>query len=146
MDANTTHPKPYGYIYLITNQVTGAYYVGQTTKGIYQRFDQHMANAKKRWTTVPLQQAIQEYGYWNFIPQHLHTCYSQEELDDMEKKYIAEYYSYVAYGGYNQIYGNKKTDIPPPPPHDPSSPIVCKKLPYINPKSKYGITGLRVRG
>lgn len=37
--------KAHGYIYLVTNQVTGKEYIGQTTRTLEERWKQHVSDA-----------------------------------------------------------------------------------------------------
>jgi len=50
----------YGMVYLITNEVNGKHYVGQTTRTVEQRFKEHMESP------YPIGKAIRKYGAENF--------------------------------------------------------------------------------
>ena len=76
--------KIYGRIYCITNLINGKQYVGQTIKKISYRFNEH-ARANS-----PLGEDIRKYGRENFKVDELEKCYSYEELNAAEKKWIKE--------------------------------------------------------
>lgn len=60
--------KIQGRIYVITNKVNGKKYVGQTTKPIEKRFQQHMNPSSK---CTLLAKAVQKYGKDSFIIQEV---------------------------------------------------------------------------
>ncbi|MBR3745690.1 MAG: GIY-YIG nuclease family protein, partial [Selenomonadaceae bacterium] len=72
----------FGVVYLITNQIDGKPYVGQTTRTLEQRFAEH-AKADSL-----IGKAIRKYGAENFSIEVLAECKTQEELDDKERFYI----------------------------------------------------------
>ena len=74
-------------VYLLTNEVNGKQYVGQTVKTIEKRWKQHLRDAKR--ATLPhLYNAITKFGVDTFSVKELHSALSQEELDFAEIFYI----------------------------------------------------------
>src|SRR5690606_1987937 len=115
-------------------------YIGQTVthrmnKGKYRpfgyigRFNDHISealnNTKKKQCTY-LNNAIRKYGKDIFTVQLLHRCYTNE-LDILEKKYIAEYKSLYPIG-YNLTIGGKCGTYL----------LVDKSLPINKPNTKRG--------
>ncbi len=90
--------KIYGVIYLIINLINGKKYVGQTIKKVGYRFNEH-ANAKSL-----LGEDIRKYGRENFKIDVLEECYSYEELNAAEKKWIKTLNTKVP-NGYNKTDG-----------------------------------------
>ena len=86
--------KVYGVIYCLTNLINGKKYVGQTTRTIEERFREH---AK---TDSFIGKAIRKYGRKNFKIEELEKCYSEEELNAAEIKWIKEL-DCKAPNGYN---------------------------------------------
>lgn len=78
----------FGYIYITTNLITGAKYIGQRfSKKIYGSFynDSYIGSG-----TV-LKRAIKEYGIENFSKEIIQICNSKEELNEAEKYWITYY-------------------------------------------------------
>lgn len=93
------------YIYLIKNNLNNKYYVGQTTqKRIERRWQSHYHVKKNLKNLPPIMLAISKYGKDNFTFSVLASCSSRAELDELERKYIAEYNS-LAPNGYNLMAG-----------------------------------------
>ena len=90
--------KVYGRVYGITNKIDGKRYVGQTIKKISYRFNEH-ARANS-----PLGEAMRQYGRENFELVELEKCYSFEELNEAEKKWIKEW-DCKEPNGYNRTDG-----------------------------------------
>ena len=76
-----------GIIYLITNQINGHQYVGQTTTTLQLRWRKHVSKSKEANPTG-LAAAIKKYGEENFTKEILCTCTSKEELNQKEQYYI----------------------------------------------------------
>lgn len=87
----------YGLIYLVTNTVTGLIYVGQTTRTLADRWKSHRASGKKS----RLGASIRAHGKEAFTMQLIATADSRDELNDLERKYIAQYRSADPSIGYN---------------------------------------------
>lgn len=93
-----------GYIYLLTNTVNGKKYVGQTTRTIEQRLEEHYTKINKGYA---ISNAIKEYGKDKFNVIELEKIIRksktelQNELNKREIFYIKEYNTMVSRsGGY----------------------------------------------
>ncbi len=84
----------YGVIYKITCLVNGKIYIGQTTRSVEERFQEHMDSP------YPLGCAIRKHGVENFKIEVIAVCATKEELDAQEIRFIAEYDCMVP-KGYN---------------------------------------------
>ena len=82
----------YGYIYLTTNLINNKKYIGQH-KGKFTT--EYLGSGKV------LKQAIDKYGRDNFKVILLDVAQSKEELDELEKKYIANYNALYESDFYN---------------------------------------------
>lgn len=94
-------------IYTITNKINGKRYVGQSIH-IETRWKQHIYTA----LNIPnektkIYNAIRKYGLDNFSFEIIIECL-QEQLDELEKYYIALYDSYN--NGYNMTNGGQGED------------------------------------
>lgn len=100
----------HGYIYKITNKINGKVYIGQTTRTVEKRFQEHLkastANAVKH---LPLYRAINLCGKENFEAIVLDEADSQEDLNDKEIYWIAFYDS--MHQGYNILSGGQGTNV-----------------------------------
>lgn len=95
--------NPYGYIYIIRNNINQKLYVGQTTIGFDERYRN---NIEKNTKNEHLRLAIQKYGLENFtIIKEFDIAYSKEELDKLEDVYIKIYNTYDKRYGYNKKFG-----------------------------------------
>jgi group I intron endonuclease len=94
----------YGVVYLVTNNVTGVEYVGQTVHGIARRWSHHVAAAASSRYTSPLLRAINKYGKESFSIIILQECTSKDELDLTEQKFILERGT-TSPRGYNLLLG-----------------------------------------
>lgn len=92
-----------GYIYKITNTVNGKLYIGQTRKTIEERFEMHLKNAKKHINRY-LYDAMNKYGYDNFIPSLIEEC-EDNLLDEREIYWIKFYNTTNKDIGYNMTIG-----------------------------------------
>jgi group I intron endonuclease len=85
-----------GYIYTIKNKTDNKIYVGQTIRDVEERWKDHL---KKGSNCRYLKSAINKYGVDNF--EFKLVCITfDNQLDDMEIKYIEQYNSLVP-NGYN---------------------------------------------
>lgn len=87
-------------VYLITNEISGKKYVGQTVQTLEQRWDKH--NVSKGCPA--LSEAIKKYGRENFKIETIHKCLSREEMDFVEIFYI-EFLNTKTPSGYNLTFG-----------------------------------------
>lgn len=92
------------FIYLVTNQVHGKVYVGQTTRSIEERFADHVRSARTGIETK-LARAIRKYGVENFTIEVIDTASSREELNKKEIFWIEAYNSIKNRYGYNIAIG-----------------------------------------
>lgn len=76
------------YVYKITNNVTGDFYIGKTVKTIKSRMMGHKQTYKKEDTY--LYRAMRKYGFENFTIEELVECDSKESLNDEEIRHIRE--------------------------------------------------------
>ena len=89
-----------GYIYLITNNVNGKSYVGQTSsKYVSIRWGNHRAEARRR-KNHPLYNSINKYGIDNFSFEVLLEDVSDDELDYYERLWISKLNTLIP-NGYN---------------------------------------------
>lgn len=109
MAFNRETGKYEGFIYVITNNVNGKQYVGQTKTTIEHRFGQHISNSKKKRNDV-IYKAIRKYGKENFNVNEICKLEFtdknklQNELNEKEIFYIAKYNTLIPYG-YNILVG-----------------------------------------
>lgn len=106
--------KNNGYIYLITNNVNGKMYVGQTSKTPLQRFKMHVQDSyrnNERYNSA-LHRAIRKYGESNFKIETLEEC-EIESLNSKEIYWIDKLGTFK--NGYNMTLGGEgsnRLDIP----------------------------------
>ena len=90
----------YGYIYFTENTINGRYYIGQHKS---EQFDNKYKGSGKL-----LKQAINKYGWENFICQPIQWCETKEDLDKAEKYWVDKCKSPSLYniteGGYGGSY------------------------------------------
>ncbi|MBR1805456.1 MAG: GIY-YIG nuclease family protein, partial [Selenomonadaceae bacterium] len=84
----------YGVIYKITNTDNGKIYIGQTTRTVEERFQEHMDSP------FLIGRAIRKHGVDKFTIEVIATCETKEELDAQEIRFIAEY-DCITPKGYN---------------------------------------------
>ena len=89
-------------IYLITNQVNGKHYVGQTWKNIHRRWQHHQAQN----SCIKLKRAIIKYGNDAFTIELLTITHTQTCADHWETYFIEKYDSVA--NGYNIKQGGSK--------------------------------------
>lgn len=99
------------HIYLITNEVTGKYYVGQTSKTIKNRFRGHLSSAKANKATGcrRLNNSIRKYGPGAFSTQQLATADTTEAGNTLETLWIMCLDSTNPSTGYNLTLGGDGT-------------------------------------
>ena len=115
-DITTDEFEPFGFIYLITNQVNGKQYVGQTAKTTEERWQGHIKEAysykssngtRKKSNVIDV--AIAKYGAENFAVEEIECCLLSV-IDDREIHWIQKYDCCVLDGkekGYNVSRGGK---------------------------------------
>jgi hypothetical protein len=99
-----------GCVYEIRNKVDGKRYIGRTAKELYKRIYEHKANMKReRYQSLKLYQALNEYGFDQFIVSILEEVESEDkkdliyQLDYFESLYI-DLFNSIEYG-YNSTTG-----------------------------------------
>ena len=85
MDVSNTQK---GVVYLITNRVNQKQYVGQTTRKLQQRWNDHIAASKDESNDFALYRAIRKYGVESFTIEPLVECDSADELNYAEQYFI----------------------------------------------------------
>lgn len=75
--------------------------MGQTVQPLKKRFDQHASCDK-----YPIGRAIQKHGRKNFYYGVIKSCATKEELDEIEKHFIAVLHCQSPYG-YNLAEGGQ---------------------------------------
>ena len=105
----------YHQLYLITNNITGKKYVGQTlqSNGYENRFKAHIITALKSTTqrqTCYLHNSIKKYGPENFSIKLLLHNIPEEKIDFYECLWIKKLNThYIDGNGYNMTYGGNGT-------------------------------------
>ena len=89
-------------IYKITNNLNGKVYVGQTTRSLKARWDQHCRPSSGSLTAI--KSAITKYGKQNFKIQPLEIAETIQQLEELEIYYI-KYFNSMAPKGYNILAG-----------------------------------------
>ena len=87
-------------VYKITNLVNNKMYIGQSTRGVAQRFYRHICDAMNGKLDTHFARAIRKYGPENFTVDIIDTASNQEELNQKEQYWIREYGSICH--GYNE--------------------------------------------
>ena len=89
-------------IYKVTNKVNGKIYIGQTIRTLEQRKWQHLDCAKNGVKTH-FYNAIRKYGEENFVFEIIDEASSLQELNELERYYIAKFNCIE--NGYNMVDG-----------------------------------------
>lgn len=89
-------------IYKVTNKVNGKVYIGQTIRTLEQRKWQHL-DAAKNGCKTHFYNAIRKYGEDSFVFEILDEASSVQELNELERYYIAKFDSIK--NGYNMVDG-----------------------------------------
>jgi group I intron endonuclease len=96
-----------GFIYLVTNVISGKRYVGKTTLRVDQRWKYHLY-AAKTGSLCHLHKAIRKYGPPSFMVETLAQFVDEISLDFAERKFIKELGTKVP-AGYNLTDGGEGT-------------------------------------
>lgn len=95
-----------GCIYRIINRLDGKSYVGQYCKDSpTKRFTTHKSNARNEGFSEYLYRAIRKHGVEHFDFTRVCVC-DNNELNDLEKKYIKEFDTFGT-NGYNMTSGGQ---------------------------------------
>ena len=94
-----------GYIYKITNKISGKCYIGETGQSsVKKRWDGHLSKIKKGSGCPALRDAITKYGIENFSFDILCECETLDERMEKEIYYIKEFDCMIL-KGYNILPG-----------------------------------------
>lgn len=96
-------PNKVGYIYITTNNINNKKYIGKRTKSY---FDTNYYGSGKH-----LRRAINKYGKDNFSVEILEWCYSLNELNEAERKWIKHYSAQTSAEFYNISEGGDWGDV-----------------------------------
>jgi len=88
-----------GYIYKITNIITGKCYIGETTQDYNRRWNKHINSLKYKEGCPLLKASMKKHGIQNFTFEILIICFN-EDLIKYEREYIKKYNSQTP-NGYN---------------------------------------------
>lgn len=94
-----------GVIYSATNIINDKKYIGQTTRELTIRRNEHLAQANNG-SDLAIHQAIRKYGEDNFEWSIIDQAYNQEDLDEKEIYWI-DYYDTYKSSGYNMAHGGQ---------------------------------------
>jgi group I intron endonuclease len=93
----------YGLIYCVTNKINNKKYIGQTTKGLEKRKQEHLSHLKSR--NQRFYSSIKHYGIENFNWVILEYANTKENLDIKEREWISITNSLSPELGYNMCEG-----------------------------------------
>ena len=96
-------------VYKITNSINKKVYIGKTSRSLEWRLCEHIKKAKKRRNTH-LYDAMNHYGYENFIIESLEQDISAKDINIREKHWIKVYDSCNRIKGYNMTEGGEGGD------------------------------------
>jgi group I intron endonuclease len=77
----------FGSVYVITNLVNGAQYVGQTIQSVERRFSGHKSKAQNPRFKMGF--AIAEFGVKSFCVEEVFVAFDKSALDAAEKSFIS---------------------------------------------------------
>jgi group I intron endonuclease len=94
----------YGIVYLIICAISGKKYVGQTTRMLDKRWEEHKYNAFMKQDGSAIYSAMRKYGLENFKIKPVAYANNQNELDHRETYYI-KLFNTLTPNGYNLLSG-----------------------------------------
>ena len=89
-----------GVIYKITNQLNSMVYIGQTTRTLEKRMQEHLYNSRSHRRKSYIDCAIGEYGIAAFDVAVIEECDTKEKLNEREIYWIS-FYDCMSPKGYN---------------------------------------------
>lgn len=92
-------------LYKITNKINGKIYIGQTTRSLNVRWNEHKRDFKKLDTK--LSRAVKKYGIENFTIEEIEKCQDLKSLNKKETLLIKEYNTIK--NGYNIRIGGENS-------------------------------------
>jgi len=92
--------------YLLTCWTTGKHYIGITSRGLRQRWNEHLYDARQRGQRMVISRAIRKYGGQQFTLTPLFTAFSWSGLCETEQVLI-EMWNTRAPNGYNTSHGGE---------------------------------------
>jgi group I intron endonuclease len=98
--------KPIVFIaYIITNKVNGRAYIGITSRGVRQRWNEHLYDARVRRIML-ISRAISKHGPQNFTIRVLASAYDWRAICKLEQELISQHGT-RAPNGYNVSEGGE---------------------------------------
>jgi group I intron endonuclease len=94
------------YLYRITNQVNGKFYIGQSIDP-EKRWKKHLAYSKQENKPQYIHRAMAKYGVACFILEVIATCRTPEDADAVEIELVEQYDSRNPEKGYNLCRGGE---------------------------------------
>ena len=92
-----------GFIYKVTNSINGKIYIGQTSKSVVSRWEQHLRDCyRAAFERRPLYQAINKYGRNAFTIETIEEC--EMDIINEREQYWIEFYDSMN-NGYNATIG-----------------------------------------
>lgn len=107
-----------GYIYCILNSINNKKYIGQTTRTIEKRWNEHIKESKRKNPKYVISRAIKKYGVDNFEIKELCAVYCTNEYDmkhqlnELEILLIDKNNTLIHNGGYNVAIGGANINNP----------------------------------
>lgn len=98
------------FIYSLTNNINGKRYIGQTTRSVEWRWNQHRKHINS--VHFPVYRALRKYGPESFTVEVLAVACSVDCLNYLEPLFIIAYNSLVPHG-YNLDSGGKNNIVHP---------------------------------
>lgn len=97
-------PSIFGVIYKITNSIDGKSYIGKTSR-FYERMTEHVRGASDpkydKGSCYRLYQSMRSEGIENFYAEIIYIAYNEDDLLEMEIRFIVLYNSLLPEYGYN---------------------------------------------
>jgi len=96
------------FIYCVTNKENGKRYIGKTGQMPSARWEQHIADSRREdRADIYFYRAIRKYGPDGFNVSIIDTALVESEINELEKKYIADLKTHDPILGYNGTFGGE---------------------------------------